>query len=96
MISTRLFEEEMYSPDTLLIMYDPETGKEPLLKAVKEYGAELKYDYSLIPGIAIRIPEGTDIHKAMEWFKKVKGVVSVERDRIYHLIDPVKPRLETR
>ncbi|MBQ2149942.1 MAG: hypothetical protein II434_00235 [Bacteroidales bacterium] len=95
-ISTRLFEEEMYSPDTLLIMYDPETGKEPLLKAVKEYGAELKYDYSLIPGIAIRIPEGTDIHKAMEWFKKVKGVVSVERDRIYHLIDPVKPRLETR
>ena len=26
----------------------------------------------------------------------VEGVVSVERDRIYHLIDPVKPRLEVK
>ena len=26
-------------------------------------------------------------------FKSVKGVVSVERDRINHLVEPVKPRL---
>ena len=82
------------SPDTLIIMYDPEVGKEPLFAAVKEYGAEIKYDYSIIPGIAIKLPEGKDIHQAISFFKKVKGVTSVERDHIYHLIDPVKPRLE--
>ena len=82
------------SPNTLIIMYDPEVGKEPLFAAVKEYGAEIKYDYSIIPGIAIKIPDGKDIHDAIAYFKKVKGVTTVERDHIYHLIDPVKPRLE--
>ncbi|MBP5676210.1 MAG: hypothetical protein J6W94_04270 [Bacteroidales bacterium] len=75
-------------------MYDTEVGKEPLIAAVKEYGAEIKYDYNIIPGIAIKIPDGKDIHDAIAYFKKVKGVTSVERDHIYHLIDPVKPRLE--
>ena len=91
----RLIEdEEFVSPTNLIIMYDKEVGKEPLLKAVKDYGAELLYDYSLIPGIAIKIPEGTDIIEAIVFFEKVKGVTSVERDHIYHLIDPVKPKLE--
>ena len=82
------------SPDKLIIMYDEEIGKEPLLKAVEAYGAELIYDYSIIPGIAIRLPEGKDIKEAIEYFKKVKGVVSVERDHIYHLTDPVIPPTE--
>ena len=29
-------------------------------------------------------------------FANVKGVTAVERDHIYHLTDPVKPRLEVR
>ena len=85
---------EFVSPTNLIIMYDTEIGKEYLLKAVKEYGAELLYDYSIIPGIAIKIPEGTDIIEAIVFFEKVKGVTAVERDHIYHLIDPVKPKLE--
>ena len=93
-LSFNLFEDEMYSPDTLLIMYDEEVGKEPLLKAIEEYGAKLKYDYSIIPGVAITIPEGTDIYAAIAYFKGVEGVKTVERDRIYRLTDPVKPRLE--
>ena len=84
----------MYSPNTLIIMYDAEVGKEPLLAAIKEYQAEILYDYSIIPGMAIRIPEGANIHVAMAFFKKVEGVVSVERDQIIRLTDPVKPRLE--
>ena len=83
--------EEFYSPDRLLIMYDEEIGKEPLLAAIEEYKAEIIYDYSIIPGMAIKIPEGADIHEAMEYFKKVKGVVSVERDQIIRLTDPVQP-----
>lgn len=86
--------EDMYSPNTLIIMYDTEVGKEPLLEAIKEYQAEILYDYSIIPGMAIRIPDGANIHVALAYFKEVKGVVSVERDQIIRLTDPVKPRLE--
>ena len=86
--------DEFYAPDRLLIMYDEEIGKEPLLAAIEEYKAEIIYDYSIIPGMAIKIPEGADIHEAMEYFKKVKGVVSVERDQIIRLTDPVQPRIE--
>ena len=92
--TTAIEDEQNVSPNTLIIMYDTEIGKEPLQKAITKYGAEIIYDYSIIPGMAIRIPDGKDIHEAMEDFKKVKGVVSVERDHIYHLTDPVKPRLE--
>lgn len=86
--------DEQYSPNTLIVMYDPEIGKEPLVEAVKSLNAEIIYDYSIIPGMAIRIPNGSDIHKWIAYFKSVKGVVSVERDRINHLVEPVKPRLE--
>lgn len=86
--------DERYSPNTLIIMYDTEIGKEPLLAAIKEYQAEIIYDYSIIPGMAVRIPAGTNIHVAIACFKKVEGVVSVERDRIIRLTDPVKPHLE--
>ena len=82
------------SPDKLIIMYDEEIGKEPLLAAVEAYGAELIYDYSIIPGIAIRIPEGKDIRDAINFFKQVKGVTSIERDQIIHLTDPVMPSVE--
>ena len=82
------------SPDKLIIMYDEEIGKEPLLAAVEAYGAELIYDYSIIPGIAIRIPEGKSIRDAINYFIKVKGVTSIERDQVIHLTDPVQPTLE--
>jgi len=78
-------EGEMYSKYTLIINYDPEIGKKPLLKAVKKYKATLIYDYRIVKAIAIRIPDGKDIHEAIEYFQKVKGVTQVNRDRIMHL-----------
>ena len=90
----RLVEDESVSPTNLIIMYDAEIGKETLLQTVKDYGAELLYDYRIISGIAIRIPEGKHILEAIAYFSKVKGVTAVERDHIYHLIDPVRPKLE--
>ena len=83
-----------YAPDRLIIMYDEKIGKEPLLKALKDYGAEIIYDYDFIPGMAVKIPEGGDIKEAIKYFKAVKGVVSVERDRIIRLTDPVKSKVE--
>lgn len=85
---------EFVSMTNLIISYDAEIGKEPLLAAVNDYKAEILYDYSIITAIAIKIPEGTDIHDAIAYFKKVRGVTAVERDHIYHLTDPVKPKLE--
>ena len=83
-----------YAPDRLIIMYSEEVGKGPLLKAIQDYNAEILYDYAIIPGMAIKIPEGSDINDAILYFRAVKGVVSVERDRIIRLTDPVKPKLE--
>ncbi len=85
-----------YSPNTLIIMVSEDVGKEPLYKAIKDYGATLKYDYSIIPGVAILIPEGTTLEQGIAYFKKVKGVVSVNKDRITRLTDPVRPRLEVK
>ena len=93
-LSSRSLDGEMYSSDRLIIMYDPEVGRDPLEKAISEYKAEILYDYNLIPGFAIRLPEGSDILKAIDYFRRVEGVVSVERDRIIRLTDPVRPRLE--
>jgi uncharacterized membrane protein YsdA (DUF1294 family) len=85
-----------FSPTTLIIMYDSDVGKQPLLEAVRKYKAEVIYDYSIIPGMAIRKPEDKTLEEAIVMFRKVKGVTSVEKDRITRLTDPVKPRLETR
>ena len=86
---------EEYSPNTLIIMCDESVGKDPLRKAIKEYGAEIIYDYSIIYGMAIKMPDGVKIEDAIEYFRKVRGVVAVNRDRIQHLVEPVKPGLET-
>lgn len=93
-LSEAQYKTTEYSPNTLIVMYDIGVGKEPLVEAVKSSNAEIIYDYSIIPGMAIRIPNGSEINNWIAYFKSVKGVVSVERDRINHLVEPVKPRLE--
>lgn len=74
------------SNTTLIIMYDAKTGKEPLLKAAKEYGAEIIYQYNNLNGIALRIPDGGNISEAIKYFKAVEGVLSVSQDRQWRLL----------
>ena len=83
-----------HSPNVFLIMYDAEIGKEPLLKAIKEYKCEIVYDYGIINGMALKKPEDKTLEETMRYFKAVKGVTNVEYDHIIRLTDPVKPRLE--
>ena len=83
-----------HSPDVFLVMYDAEIGKEPLLKAIKDYDVEIIYDYNIITGMALKKPEGKSLEEMMAYFKKIKGVVSVEYDHITRLTDPVKARFE--
>ena len=83
-----------HSPDVFLVMYDVEIGKEPLLKAIKDYKVEIIYDYRMMSGMALKKPDDKTLEETMAFFRKVKGVVSVEYDHVYHLTDPVKPKLE--
>lgn len=78
---------------TLIIYYDAEIGKEYLMEAVKKYGAELLYEYKMLKGISIRIPEDKSVEQAITYFRKVKGVISVHRSQIYHIDPPIQQTL---
>ena len=75
----------VYSKDVLIISYDIEVGKEPLKKAIRKYGAKIIYDYRIINAIAVRIPDSKGLDEAVEHFEKVKGVLQVSKDQVYHL-----------
>jgi hypothetical protein len=74
-----------YSPRTLIIYYDGKRGKARLLKDVKRYKAKVMYKYGIINAIAITIPEGKSLDESIKHFENVKGVLSVNKDYIYHL-----------
>ena len=85
-----------HSPDVFLITYDAETGKEPVLKAIKKYKCEIVYDYHTFNGMALKKPEDKTLEETMQYFRGVKGVLKVEYDHITRLDDPIKPKLEER
>ena len=77
----------MESEHSLMISYDVSIGKDALIAAIEEYGATIIYDYNNFNFVAIRIPDGKFIGEAIEFFKNVDGVISVQKERIYHLDD---------
>ena len=83
----------MYSSDVIIVSYDAEVGKDPLLKAIRKYGAAVIYDYMIINAMALRVPDPERIEDTISKFEKVKGVLNVSRDRAYRL-DPVRPVME--
>lgn len=85
-----------HSPDVFLISYDARTGKEPVLKAIKKYRCEIVYDYHTFSGMALKKPKDKTLEETMQYFRGVKGVLTVEYDYITRLDDPVKPKLEER
>ena len=50
------------------------------MTAVREYGAKIGYEYRNFNGIAIKLPNGSDMEKAASHFRTVKGVLSAEAD----------------
>lgn len=50
----------------------------------------------MVTVIIIAVTCLVSILQAIAFFDNVKGVTAVERDHIYHLIEPVKPHLEVR
>jgi len=43
------------------------------------------YNYKNFSGVAIKLPKGWDIDKAIVYFKKIKGVTIVNKDNTYQL-----------
>ena len=74
-----------YSSDVVVVSYDIEIGKDPLLKAIRKYGASIIYDYRIVNAIAIRIPDPSKMQEAIVYFEKVKGVLQVSRDRVNYM-----------
>ena len=88
--------EQEHSSNVFLVMYDEKVGKAPLQKAVKAYKCEVIYDYNIINGMALKKPDDKTLEETMQYFKGVKGVLTVEYDHVISLTDPIKPRLETK
>lgn len=74
-----------YSPSTLIVFYDAKVGSAPLLSAIEKMCGEVLYKYSNFNAVAFKIPDNAEINSVMKSVRKVKGVLSVERDRIMHL-----------
>ncbi len=79
---------EHYSPNTLIIAYEGEAGKESLKNAIKKYGATIISQYDEVNFIAIQLPEGANLYEAKAHFEKVKGVTGVQFNNIYHVDKP--------
>lgn len=72
--------------DVLIIYYDAEIGRQPLLECIKKQKAEIIYEYSLFNAVAVKLHKHVgNSAKAVATFAKVKGVISVQRDRIVSL-----------
>ena len=69
-------EEEMLKNIThnLIISYQNQKTLVHLKKEVQKYGAEMLYEYKIIKGIAIKVPQDKDIRQA-----------KVEYDQINHI-----------
>lgn len=78
-------ENNAFSSHHLIIFYDTQIGAKPLYEAIKQYHAELIYDYQTLKGVAIRIPANKTLEEATTYFEKVNGVLAVNPDQIHSL-----------
>lgn len=71
------------SPSTLIIYY--EGSNKRILKEAKKIGAEVIYTYKNFNAVAIRKPDTWTLDAAKQYFEKLKGVLQVSYDHIYHI-----------
>lgn len=57
------------------------------MKAIRKYNATLLYDYKNLNGVAISIPQSRGESNAIHYFEKIKGVLSVQKDKKMQLLD---------
>lgn len=69
----------------LIIYYDKSEGNKALMRAIEKKGCTIMYNYKNFSGVAIKLPKDWDIDKAIVYFKKIKGVTTVNKDNTYQL-----------
>ena len=74
-----------FSPHVLIIFYQDASAKRRLRKALKKYHCETIYDYRNFNGMAVKTPDDANIITIAQRLRKIRGVLSVQRDRIMHL-----------
>lgn len=79
--------EAASSGRNLIIFYDGSVGSKPLLKAAKKYGSKVLYQYRNFSGITVTIPSRYTTAQAIDHYRQVKGVLSVQKDRKMQLMD---------
>ena len=72
-------------PRTLIIFYDTDAGREALLDAARRYGSAVIYQYRNFRSMAVSVPRGKKLWRAVRYYKRVKGVLSVLEDRVQTL-----------
>ena len=80
-------QNQRFESRVLIIFYDKEIGNATLLESLSTYDATVVYSYKLLNGMAINIPTDKNILEAIEYFKSIKGVLSVEPDRKLELMN---------
>lgn len=78
-------QQEEVSDNTLIIFYDSEIGDKPVKATIADLKCEIIYEYATMKGLAIRLPDGLAIKKAMKAIKATRGVLQVSRNRVYVL-----------
>lgn len=80
---TDTLNKQGISPSTLIIYYSGKNKK--VLKLAKKIGAEVLYTYENFNAVAIRKPENMTLDETKQKFEKLKGVLQVSYDHVYHL-----------
>lgn len=72
-----------YSNNTLIVYFDTSIGSKPILTAAKKFGSDILYQYSIVNAVALTVPPNTNINDAIIYYQNVKGVLHVNRDKVY-------------
>lgn len=78
--------QQAQESQVFIIFYDKtQTNTKQLVEQGRKWHVELVYDYRNLNGLAIRIPNKNDVESVKEAYRKMKGVLSIEKDQINQL-----------
>ena len=67
----------------LIVFYEAGQGRRHLMKQVRKTKCSVVYDYRNFNAVALSVPEGEDMNNVIYKLRHTKGVLQVQRDRIY-------------
>ena len=67
----------------LIVFYEAGQGRRHLMKLVRKTKCSVVYDYRNFNAVALSVPEGEDMNNVIYKLRHTKGVLQVQRDRIY-------------